>query len=413
MLKKSLLVYVMNLLFVHERLGSFGGAEANLFATASEFRRRGHRVGLLAQQRTGRNEENWEKVFGQDIWLDATAIAAVTRGFGFELAYVHKWQDLPSTTALLAGGLPLVRMVHDHDLYCLRSYRYHPLSRRICHRPLGLRCIFPCLAPVQRNHGGGLPIRWASFTQKRQELALAKEFQRNIVATPYMRDELLLNGFDPARIKIHAPVPPPVEPLTSQFSPRNLLVFAGQLIRGKGVDVLLRALAKVKSRFEAVILGEGGQRAACERLCRQLGLQDRVSFHGFIPAERLRAFYQEATAVLVPSVWPEPMGLVGLEAMRFSLPVVAFNAGGVSAWLRDGENGFLVPWMDIERFAAAVDILLTDKVSARAMGARGFARANRDFDFGDYIGGLEDLFERVILEHSGLATCPRNSCAPA
>jgi glycosyltransferase involved in cell wall biosynthesis len=258
-----------------------------------------------------------------------------------------------------------------------------------------------------------LPIRWASFARKRQELALAKEFHRNVVATPYMRDELLLNGFDPERIEIHSPVPPPVEPLTSQFSERNLLVFAGQLIRGKGVDILLRALAQVKCRFEAVILGEGGQRASCEKLCRQLGLQDRVSFHGFIPADRLRSFYREATAVLFPSVWPEPMGLVGLEAMRFALPVVAFDAGGVSEWLRDGENGFLIPWMDIGRFAAAVDILLTDKAKARAMGERGLARVNQDFDFTAYISGLKGLFTRVILEHTGRATTTEKACALA
>jgi glycosyltransferase involved in cell wall biosynthesis len=403
----------MNLLFVHERLGSFGGAEANLFATAAELRRRGHRLGLLTQQRTGRNEGRWEELFGDNIWLEATPIDAINRSFGSELAYVHKWEGLSSTAALLAGGLPLVRMVHDHDIYCLRSYRYHPLSRRICHRPLGLRCIVPCLAPLKRNHAGGLPFRWASFTQKQHELALAKEFHANIVATHYMRDELLLNGFDPARIEIHAPVPPPVEPLTSQFSPRNLLVFAGQLVRGKGVDVLLRALAKVTNPFEAVILGEGGQRAYCEKLCHKLGLRDLVTFHGFIPAERLRSFYQEATAVLVPSVWPEPMGLVGLEAMRFSLPVVAFDAGGVSEWLRDGENGFLVPWMNTERFAAAIDTLLADKALARAMGERGLARVNKDFDFAAYISGLENLFERMILGPHGSPGSTAKLCALA
>jgi glycosyltransferase involved in cell wall biosynthesis len=395
----------MNLLFVHERLGSFGGAEANIFATACELRRRGHRLGLLAREATGRNEARWKEVFGDDLfWLHETPAEDVVHGLGFDAAYVHKWEDLPSTAGWLDSGLPLVRMVHDHDIYCLRSYRYHPLSRRVCHRPLGLRCIVPCLAPIQRNREGMLPIRWASFSRKRDELALARKFHRSVVATRYMRDELLLNGFAAERIEIHAPVPVPAEPLQSRFSERNLLVFAGQIIRGKGVDVLLRALAKVKSRFEAVILGEGGQRAACEKLCRRLGLQDRVSFQGFIPLEEMRSFYQEATAVLVPSVWPEPMGLVGLEAMRFSLPVVAFDAGGIGEWLRDGENGFLVPWMDTGRFAAAVDTLLSDKPMARAMGERGFARVNRDFDFGTYISGLEDLFERVLAENTPALT---------
>jgi glycosyltransferase involved in cell wall biosynthesis len=98
---------------------------------------------------------------------------------------------------------------------------------------------------------------------------------------------------------------------------------------------------------------------------------------------------------MVPSVWPEPMGLAGIEAMRFGLPVVAFDAGGISDWLTDGENGFLVPWMDTHLFARRIDELLADKQMARAMGRRGLERADRDFDFHRYIDGLTDLFERV------------------
>ncbi len=204
-----------------------------------------------------------------------------------------------------------------------------------------------------------------------------------------MRDELLINGFAPGTIGVHPCAPPPAEPLRSGFTERNLLVFAGQLIRGKGVDVMLRALAQVRTRFEAVILGEGSHRAKCERLCAELGLSDRVSFKGFIPAAEIRAYYREATAVLVPSVWPEPLGLVGLEAMQYGLPVVGFDAGGVREWLHDGETGLLVPCMDTTGFAAAIDTLLTDKAKARAMGERGLARAARDHAFQPYIDGLE------------------------
>ena len=391
----------MNLLFVHERLGSFGGAESNLFATAVELHRRGHRLGLLAREGTGRNESAWKALFGDRLfWSDRDPVDRVVGAFPFDAAYVHKWEDLPGTEALLATGRPLVRMVHDHDIYCLRSYRYHPLTRRVCHRPLGVRCVFPCLAPLQAARGKVPPVRWASFFKKRRELELARRFHRSVVATRYMRGELLINGFAPDTIEVHPPVPPPAEPLRGGFTERNLLVFAGQIIRGKGVDVMLRALARVRSPFEAVVLGEGGHRARCERLCAELGLTDRVSFRGFVPAAEIRAYYQEATAVLVPSVWPEPMGLVGLEAMRYGLPVVAFDAGGIGEWLHDGENGYLVPWMDTARFAEAIDDLLTDKDEARVMGARGLARAERDFDFSRYIDGLENLFARVAAEHA-------------
>ncbi len=384
---------------VHDIFGSFGGAETNVFATAGGLRARGHEVGLLARRSSGKGEPAWRELFGGNLYeMNGEPPEAVARQFGAEVVYMHKWDDLASIEALLEAEAPLVRMVHDHDIYCLRSYRYNPLTRHICTRPAGMHCICPCLAPLKRNHGGGLPVRWASFAEKQHEIALSRRFDGNIVATEFMKHELLINGFDPARIEICPPVPRPVEPLLSSFSDRNLLVFAGQIIRGKGVDVMLRSLAKVRTPFEAVILGEGNHRPSCEKLCRRLGLDDRVTFKGFIPQTELQAFYREASAVLVPSVWPEPMGLVGLEAMRNGLPVVAFDAGGVRDWLRDGDNGFLAPWMDTDGYARKIDALLADKDLARAMGERGFARFARDYDFDDYMGRLEEIFSSVTRE---------------
>src|SRR5258706_15254562 len=107
-----------------------------------------------------------------------------------------------------------------------------------------------------------------------------------IVATEYMKDELLRNGFDPRRIEIHAPGPHATgDPPASSFSNRNRIVYSGQLIRGKGVDVLLEALAQVRVPFECVILGDGSHRPVCEALSRKLGLNDRVRFAGYLPPD--------------------------------------------------------------------------------------------------------------------------------
>jgi glycosyltransferase involved in cell wall biosynthesis len=386
----------MNIFFVHEILGNFGGAESNLLATATELRARGHRVGLLTQKRSGKGEDAWEALFGGNLFWLSDGVARATAAFRPDVLYMHKWEDQPSIEELLRDASPLVRMVHDHDIYCLRSYRYHPLTRKPCTRPAGLHCVVPCLAPIKRHRGGVLPVRWAGYFAKQREIALSRRFDRSIVATEFMKGELRVNGFDEDRIAIIPPVPPPpAEPLRSSFSDRNLLLFAGQIIRGKGVDVLLRSLAQVRSHFEAVIVGEGHHRAACEKLNRKLGLEDRVKFTGFLPPPKLQEFYRETSVVVVPSVWPEPMGLVGLEAMRAALPVVAFDVGGISAWLDDGETGFLVPPMETARFAQRIDELLTTKSLARKMGERGLERVMRDFDFDRYIDALENLFANL------------------
>jgi len=219
------------------------------------------------------------------------------------------------------------------------------------------------------------------------------------VVTTYMRDELLKNGFEARRIEIHAPVPRMGDPtLRSSFSDRNLILYAGQIIRGKGVDVLLRALARVKTSFECVILGDGNHRAACERLRDKLGLAGRVQFRGFVPQEELKQYYRECSVVALSSVWPEPIATIGLEVMRYALPVVAFDAGGIKDWLQDGHNGCLVPWMDVRAYAARLEQLLRDKALARRMGAAGLAFVSAHYDFDTYIGDLAAMFQRVIAE---------------
>jgi glycosyltransferase involved in cell wall biosynthesis len=127
-------------------------------------------------------------------------------------------------------------------------------------------------------------------------------------------------------------------------------------------------------------------------------LSDRVTFKGFIPQEELKNFYRECSAVALSSVWPEPIATIGLEVMRYALPVVAFDAGGIRDWLHDGVNGYLVPWMDRRAFANALERLLTDKEHAHRMGLRGLEIVSRNFGFASYIDGLEDLFHRVICE---------------
>ena len=393
----------MRLFFVHERIGALGGAEANVLLTAGELRRRGHDVGLAHCTGTDRGEAEWREVFTDRYLLGSSdggaALQQALAQFQPDAVYVHKCSD-PTVLAVLAEcSVPVIRMVHDHDLYCMRGYKYGYFSRQICQRAASAFCVFPCGASIARATGPGLPVRWVSYRAKRREIDLNKNFHRLVVASAYMRDELLRNGFAPERIEIHPPVPRRAAPAeTASFSARNRIVYAGQIIRGKGVDVLLESLARVKLPFECVILGDGSQRAECERLSERLGLADRVRFAGFVPQARIAEFYQDASLAVMSSLWPEPFGATGLEAMRSGLPVVAFDAGGIREWLIDGINGFLVPWRDREAFACGVDTLLSDKALARKLGENGRQLAEERFNFDGYINGLEGLFTRATRQ---------------
>ncbi len=393
----------MRLLFVHHHFGEFGGAEAYIQLAASTLRQRDHTSALLYTTATGRNEQSWRECFSALFRLPSSGntefVEAVLEDFRPDIVFVHNWTDLQALGALIDSGVPVVRAVHDHALYCMRGYKYNPLTRKPCHRAASAYCVFPCLASLARNRGPGLPFKWASYSEKRKEIALNRRCAAFVVYSEYQKQQLVSNGFAADNIELCVPMRTwGNEGLVSSFSPRNLILSAGQVIRGKGIDVLLRALAKVRSPFEAMILGDGHHRPNCERLSRSLGLGDKVHFQGYVPPALVREFYLDASVFVMSSLWPEPFGLAGPEAMRYGLPVVAFDAGAISEWLRDGQNGFLVPWKDTTRFAARLDELLNNKVLARQMGEGGREWTKR-YESGRALAGLERLFER--LTHRG------------
>lgn len=391
----------MKLLFVHEKSGAFAGAESNILASAAGLKGRGHVVGLLHGTVTGKGQAEWHDVFENRFSLETNGGAAVVPRvldmFGPDAIYVHKMADLKVVEALLASPVPSVRMVHDHDLYCMRSYKYNVFTRRICERALSPFCIFPCGAVVSRNSGSWPPIKWNSYSNKVEEIKLNKRFQRLLVGSNYMKEELVRNGFVPDKIEIHPPVPPPGDPsLRANFSEKNIIIYAGQIVRGKGVDVLISALSQIETPFECYIFGDGNHRRFCERLARSLGLSAHVHFKGHVSQDELKLYYREAGMVVVSSVWPEPFGAVGLEGMRYGLPVVAFDAGAIKEWLIDGYNGYVVPWMNRAAFAGRIEELLRDKTLARQMGENGRAMVAEYYAFPKYIDGLEKAFARLV-----------------
>ena len=141
--------------------------------------------------------------------------------------------------------------------------------------------------------------------------------------------------------------------------------------------------------FDANIIGAGNAEVGLKSQAESLGLSDRVRFLGWAPNDELDAHYNAARVVVVPSRWPEPFGMVGLEAMMHGRPVVAFNVGGIPDWLDHEVTGLLAPEQDSVAFAAALDRMLTEHDTAISMGKAAFDRVSNVFGFGPYMEKLE------------------------
>ena len=390
----------MRICFVHDVIGDLGGAEANVRHAATGLAARGHEVALLHGTGTTSGEERFKTLFPMRFdWarngLEAVAAALASAP---DVIYVHKLANMDVLERLVASHIPLVRMVHDHDMYCGRSYRYLPWNRKPCTKTAGWGCLKTCA--VVRDRNGILPVKLNWPGDKLRELELCRQFDRQIVVTPFMQNELVQHGFDAKTISILPPVPKPA-PADFHADYRDPeVLYVGQLLRGKGVDAMIRALSRCQSTtWRARIIGEGPHRHDCEQLVQQLGLADRVTFTGWIAQEQLHEAYAHARCAVIPSLWPEPIATVGLELLHHGMPVVGFDAGGIEDWLRHEEVGLLVPWNDLTTMAQSIDRLISDKNLAETYGQRGRQIAQQEWVYGNYVRDLEFILD----QHAGLA----------
>jgi glycosyltransferase involved in cell wall biosynthesis len=249
----------------------------------------------------------------------------------------------PAVLEAVRGGAPrwLARL-HDHRAFCPNGDRVYPQFSAPCTAAMGAACRRGTLL-----HGCVQGPRLASFRaiaareRVRDRLATADAV---LVSSEHMRATCATNGIVEGRIAI---MPPPLRDEAYAPAPlarpaESALLFAARLTPQKGLRSLIGALARLQPSERPLLIvagtGDEEQRAARAEAERS-GVA--VSWRGKLSEPALRAAIDEATAVAVPSLWPEPFGLIGIEAQARGRPAVAYRVGGIGEWLGDG--GIAVP----------------------------------------------------------------------
>jgi len=162
-----------------------------------------------------------------------------------------------------------------------------------------------------------------------------------------------------------------------------VVAFAGRLTPEKGLDVVIRALGRLRATGP-VELRVAGPIEHDDHWARCLRLADvamaanprlDVRYLGHLPYPAVDALFAGADVVVVPSQWPEPFGAVALEAMSAGAAVVASRVGGLGTCITDGDTGTLVAPADTAAWATAIDRLLADPDAAARLARRGRRRA--------------------------------------
>ena len=393
----------MRILVSNEARAGGGGVESYLASVVPGLRARGHEVALLyanpaAEQGPTRieTEASWSVA---DLGL-GPSIAAAT-AWRPDLCFAHNMRHL-DVEAAIVGAWATVKMMHAYAGACLSGHKAFA---------------FPSLAPCDRTCGAGclahfLPRRCGrlrpdtmlrEYAWARQQQAIFPRYVAMVVASDHMRREFARYDALASRITaipLFAPAPPAAAAASAS---RDVdVVFLGRLTPLKGPDVLLEALAAAGRALarpvRALVAGEGPMRAALTARAAALGVAGVVDAQipGWVDAAQRDAILARATVLAVPSRWPEPFGLVGLEAARYGVPAVAFDVGGVRTWLDDGVNGVVVPASGgAAALGAALASLLADAGRRSALAA-GAMRAAARFSAAAHLDALEHVLSQSI-----------------
>jgi glycosyltransferase involved in cell wall biosynthesis len=394
----------MRVTFLVKNFGTHGGTEEYLRAVGMALSERLHRVHFAYEQALPARGGQWlrfvESVRSSLVPNDPPARSAWLRDHLIseapDILYVHSASFSSDLFAVARGRTVVVRFVHDFRPVCMRVSKVFPVSRQNCHRALGYGCLLHgCFIGPPRG-SQKWPLSWNSIGRKIDERNTCRRLDRIVVASRFMKDLLIRNGVPADRISVI----PLFCPSAVSFDPSKLpepsrLLYVGQIQQFKGLALLLGALRELPASVTLDVAGDGAWRGHCERLVERWGLTKQVRFCGWVERERLSELYARASAVIVPSTWNEPFGLVGLEAMAHARPVIAFDVGGVQDWLVDGVTGVLAKKVGAEPLARAIQELCSDPDRASSMGKQGREQVNDLFTLEGHVNRLLEEFERL------------------
>lgn len=315
----------------------------------------------------------------------------LSRG-GFDLIHAHNWIVNSALGPAMRARVPVVMTLHEYSHICaVVDYMEH--GERTCSGPSPGRC----LSCATRHYG---PVRGpvtvtANMWSARRRAGQVARFAAvsNAVAAAVTLDG---NTTRLAGARLNAEVIPnfiPDEMVLDEIpstDPDAPLLFVGNLSPEKGVLTLLDAYRLLDDPPPLVLAGRS-------KLPRTWVFPDGVQMVGALAHDEVLSLFRSARAVVVPSVWCEPFGIVVLEAMAAGRPVVAAASGGIPEVVIDGVTGLLVPPGDAAALAQAIASLLSDPGAAQAFGTAGRNRA-REFTVSAVVDRIERMYASVVAD---------------
>lgn len=339
----------MRVLIANAHRNLVGGAEKYLHALIPALIERDYTVGLLHEFPAAGDHETIDAgVRGLPVWcvsdMGREAVLRAVVNWAPDIVYCHGLEDDTIEDSFLEL-YPTVLFAHNYYGACGTGRKCHLFPEaRPCTRSFG----WMCLAMHYPRRCGGLNPLTAlrSFRRQARVNARLSGYRSILVASAHMRREYLRQGVPSDRLHL---VPLPVTETEryadppAQKAPQGRILFIGRLTDLKGGPYLVAAIPKAAQALgrplTLTVAGDGPERRPLQELAEKLRVT--AEFTGWIDTPTKLNLLAETDLLAVPSVWPEPFGLVGIEAGCHGAPAVGYDVGGISDWLIPGESGEL------------------------------------------------------------------------
>jgi len=378
-----------------------GGAERYLFEWEKLLRARGHEVMLHCMTHPKNRPCPQDRFFVRQVTFDAgqstrqkaraalhavwcreasARLRALLEAEGSpDIAHLHSFmfQLTPSILRpLIERRIPIVQTCHEYSPVCVNQRLFNQRTNRICEAclksttlsPLWKRCIKGSFAASAVGWAAGLAARWPAGNRK--------HIRRFFTPSSFMREKLIEGGLPSGRVAV-VPHFIEAEAISPSDSAGDYMLFFGRLVPQKGVLTFLRAAEQCPG-IPCKILGDGPLTEIVRSRIAERGLSN-VQPLGRLEGEPLWNALRAARAVVVPSEWYEPFGLVILEGMAAGRPVIASRVAGPAEIVEHERDGLLFEMGDAAALANAMRRLWNDPSTARELGRHGRAKALERF----------------------------------
>jgi glycosyltransferase involved in cell wall biosynthesis len=373
-----------------------GGIASYIRRLATAQRQRGDEVILFSREAPpAQASSTVERV------ADAASLFQAADQRELDVLHLHRAVD-----EVPADRVPTVYTMHDNRGSCPSGSRFLARSEDPCDRDF---TVAGCLWGHLVDHCGSrrphkILENYASIKQEQHLASLVP----TMTVSDYVRTSMIDSGAPADQLHtVHSPapiVPSPVLPPPRQGPPR--LIYVGRIEPNKGLDWFLRALARCPT-VVADIAGAGTDEyvAFMKRRTNELGITDRVTFHGWLSESEVYALYRRARAVVVPSLWHEPAGLVTLEAAACGRPVIASRVGGIPEYASSSFALLCEPGR-VGELAEHITTLAADWETAWLMGRAGRTAATTDYTVPAFLTAVDQIYALAESERGAAPVSP-------